>query len=69
VVIDKVKRKSYEDMANRYDRAFNDEQENVTLPNEKVGELMVFKTYEKLSYAIITDSKVTIRPQYLVENL
>ncbi len=69
IVIDKVKRKSYEDMANSYDSTFNNSKQNVVLPNEKVGELMVFKTYEKLSYAIITNSKVTIRSQYLVESL
>ncbi|MGY5451031.1 LysM peptidoglycan-binding domain-containing protein [Agarivorans sp. MS3-6] len=69
VMIDKVKRKSYEEMANHFDRAFNNEEQLVTLPNEKVGELMVFKAYEKLSYAIITDSKVILRENYLVENL
>ncbi|BEU01390.1 peptidoglycan-binding protein [Agarivorans sp. OAG1] len=69
VMIDKVRRKSYEETANHFDRAFNSDDERVSLPNEKVGELMVFKSYEKLSYAIITDSKVILRPHYLVENL
>ncbi|WP_432455014.1 MULTISPECIES: LysM peptidoglycan-binding domain-containing protein [unclassified Agarivorans] len=69
VMIDKVQRKSYEETANHYDRLFNKEDQRVTLPNEKVGELMVFKSYDKVSYAIITDSRVMVRANYLVESL
>lgn len=69
LIVDKPARKSYQESANAFDRLFNDDQQLVALPREKVGELMVFKVYDKLSFAIITESKIIMYPQFLVESL
>lgn len=40
----------------------------ITLPNEKVGELMVFKVYERVSFALVTDATPYVRVLDLVGN-
>lgn len=56
----------YEDEANSYDKLvakFGDGEESNTwnMPSEKVGELMVFRTYDRVSYAIILKTLKPIR--------
>lgn len=36
---------------------------NVTLPDEYAGQLMVFRPFERISYAIVLDGRNAIRPQ------
>lgn len=40
--------------------------ETYTIPEEKVGLLLVFRTFEKVSYALITDTKSSVRPGDIV---
>ena len=42
--------------------------ESVDLPEERVGEVMVFKTFEKVSYVLVTESERTLREGYTVRH-
>jgi hypothetical protein len=67
-VIDTPTSKTYEETANTYDTN-SDEGEVIVLPDEIVGELMVFKVYDKLSYAIVTRSQDIVSPGYRLGGL
>ncbi|WP_026287664.1 LysM peptidoglycan-binding domain-containing protein [Thioalkalivibrio sp. ALJ24] len=42
--------------------------EEVDLPEERAGEVMVFKTFEKVSYVLMTESERTLREGYTVRH-
>jgi len=58
----------YQDTANSYDQAFVGKNK-LQLPDEQVGEMMVFKVYEKVSFALITQSKEVITLNDKIGNL
>lgn len=65
-VIDGKNGPEYKDFASRYDKAMSGfgEGENSRewkMPKEKVGELMVFKVYDNVSYAIVTKTLQPVR--------
>ncbi|WP_105173017.1 LysM peptidoglycan-binding domain-containing protein [Pseudoalteromonas sp. T1lg24] len=56
----------YKDSASRYERAMSifgdgEDSREWEMPKEKVGELMVFKVYDKVSYAIVTKTLEPVR--------
>ncbi|WP_446728545.1 LysM peptidoglycan-binding domain-containing protein, partial [Pseudoalteromonas sp. G4] len=56
----------YKDAASRYERTMSyfgdgEDSREWKMPKEKVGELMVFKVYEKVSYAIVTKTLEPVR--------
>lgn len=56
----------YKDAASRYERAMSyfgdgENSREWNMPKEKVGELMVFKVYDKVSYAIVTKTLEPVR--------
>lgn len=59
---------AYEETANNYDKVFAG-QSKLQLPDEQVGEMMVFKVYDKVSFALITESKQMITLNDKVGNL
>lgn len=46
----------------------DDKKKPLKLPNEKVGELIVFKVYDRLSFALVTDASSNIRVKDFVGN-
>lgn len=56
----------YKDSASRYERAMSifgdgEDSREWEMPKEKVGELMVFKVYDQVSYAIVTKTLEPVR--------
>ncbi len=51
---------NYDDQVNQYDQLFADKSA-LQLPDERVGEMMVFKVYDKVSLALITHSSQVIK--------
>ncbi|RKF22196.1 LysM domain-containing protein [Alginatibacterium sediminis] len=68
-VLDTSKRISYLENGSAYDKLFSGDTVKKSLPDEKVGELMIFKVYEKTAYAFVIESKTQIRLHYQVKNL
>ena len=58
----------YGDQINQYDKLFSGKNE-LQLPDERVGEMMVFKVYDKVSLALITHSSQVIKLNDKVSNL
>lgn len=58
----------YSDQVNQYDKLFSDKNE-LQLPDERIGEMMVFKVYNKVSLALITHSAQVITLNDKVSNL
>lgn len=56
----------YQEDGNAFDKIG---ESNLTLPPERIGELMVFKVYDKVSIAIIMRAKDVIGSRYQVEGL
>lgn len=70
LVLDTPTSKTYLDEGSSYDKDYDSsDKEVIALPDERVGELMVFKVYDKLSYAIITRSSDIVRPGYRLGSL
>jgi hypothetical protein len=59
---------NYGDQVNLYDKLFFDKNE-LQLPDERIGEMMVFKVYDKVSLALITHSSQVIKLNDKVSNL
>ncbi|MDX2319174.1 MAG: LysM domain-containing protein [Moritella sp.] len=59
---------NYDDQVNQYDKLFSDKNE-LQLPDERIGEMMVFKVYDKVSLALITRSSQVIKLNDKVSNL
>lgn len=68
-IIDSEKKISYLENGSAFDKLFSGEDLRKTLPDEKVGELMVFKVYEKTAYAFVIESQTQLRLGYQVKNL
>lgn len=58
----------YDDQINQYGKLFTDKK-TFELPDERVGEMMVFKVYNKVSFALITHSSQVIKLNDKVGNL
>ncbi|MFO6424685.1 LysM peptidoglycan-binding domain-containing protein [Motilimonas sp. KMU-193] len=56
-VIKRGEKVVYEEDANKFEQVFSTGDKSLTLPEETIGILMVFKTYEKSSIAIIVRGK------------
>ncbi|MGL5948751.1 MAG: LysM peptidoglycan-binding domain-containing protein [Aeromonas sp.] len=54
---------SYRDTASRYERVF-DSASGLPLPETPIGQLMLFKVYDKLSYGLILHSQDRVGPGY-----
>ena len=60
----------YVEDANKLQKMFkNFGEDTITLPREKVGELMVFKVSERTSFAIVTKTQRPIRVGDMIANL
>ena len=59
---------NYADQVNQYEALFGDKNE-LQLPDERIGEMMVFKVYDKVSLALITRSSQVIKLNDKVSNL
>lgn len=69
-VIDSGKTPTYLEDSNKFQKVFQrNNQYEVTLPQEKVGELMVFKVAEQVSYAIVTKTQRPIRVGDIIKNI
>ena len=55
-----------DDVRDRFEGGLFDE--NVTLPDEPAGTMMVFKVYDRISYALIVEATSEIRKYDLVRN-
>ena len=55
-----------ETIRDRFSSGFTNEK--VTLPDEKAGTLMVFKTYDRMSYALVMEATSVIHVLDLVRN-
>ena len=51
---------NYDEQVSQYDSLFGDDNA-LQLPDERVGEMMVFKVYDKVSLALITQSSQVIK--------
>lgn len=68
IVVHNKKRLGYIQDASVYSKVL-DGADEVQLPNERIGELMVFRVYEKMSYALIMHSVDLISPGDSITNL
>jgi hypothetical protein len=59
-------RPRYKDEGSRLERFFNKDEDEIMQPALKVGEALVFKTFEKASYALITKSAKVIKRGMIV---
>ncbi|WP_341502630.1 LysM peptidoglycan-binding domain-containing protein [Gallaecimonas sp. GXIMD4217] len=51
----------YEESASRFDRWFSSDEQVVRQPTESIGQMMVFRTFDKLSLALIMKAEKPIR--------
>ncbi|WKE65697.1 LysM peptidoglycan-binding domain-containing protein [Gallaecimonas kandeliae] len=58
----------YEEDASVFDRWFSSDEETVTQPSEAIGQMMVFRTFDKLSLALILKAEKPIREMDLATN-
>ena len=58
----------YEEDASSLDRLTESSDETITQPSEEIGQLMVFRTFNKLSLGLILKAEKPIREQDLVTN-
>lgn len=56
----------YQDDGNAFDKISDSD---LVIPSERVGELMVFKVYEKVSIALVMRSKDVMSPKYKIQGL
>ncbi len=68
-VVERNGKVTYKEDASRYEKIFNSGDDGLQLPDEKIGEMMVFKVYEKTSIAVITRSEELIGPNYQIEGM
>ena len=69
-VIDGKNGPVYVEDANKLQKMFRNFGENsISMPREKVGELMVFKVAERVSFAIVTSTRRPIRVGDTIANL
>ena len=45
---------------------FQDKRQMVTLPDEKAGTIMVFRAYDRISYALVMDAE---RPMHVLDSV